>query len=85
MLQPDIWVPMQLISQMLRSVQALHWACYAHRNIKPSNILRRLKQHDWILTDFDSAAPLGATPLSISTYSGTRNSEQFFARQRMRL
>ena len=51
---------MQLLSQVLRAVRALHATGYAHRNIKPSNILRRLKQHDWILADLACAAPLGA-------------------------
>ena len=54
---------MQLMSQVLRSVKTLHGAGYAHCNIKPSNILRRLQQHDWILSDFACAAPLGAPTL----------------------
>ena len=59
---------MQLISQLLRSVKALHGAGYAHCNIKPSNILRRLQQLDWILTDLACAAPLGAPPLPCSRH-----------------
>ena len=60
---------MQLLSQVLRAVRALHATGYAHRNIKPSNILRRLKQHDWILADLACAAPLGAaTVLSFGLF-----------------
>ena len=55
---------MQMLSQVLRSVKALHVAGYAHCNIKPSNILRRLKQHDWILSDLACAAPVGAMSVS---------------------
>ena len=54
---------MQLMSHVLRAVKALHGAGYAHCNIKPSNILRRPQQHDWILSDLSCAAPLGASPL----------------------
>jgi serine/threonine protein kinase len=53
-------VCMQLLSQVMRAVKALHGAGYAHGNIKPSNIIRRLKQHDWILTDLACAASFGA-------------------------
>lgn len=53
---------MQLLSQVLRTLISVHAAGYAHRNIKPSNILRRPKQHDWILTDFACAAAIGALP-----------------------
>jgi serine/threonine protein kinase len=49
----------QLLSQVLKTVKALHGSGYAHRNIKPSNILQRHKHHDWILADLACAAPLG--------------------------
>jgi serine/threonine protein kinase len=55
-------VPVQVLGQVLKAVKGLHGAGYAHRNIKPSNILRRLKQHDWVLFDFASSAPLSASP-----------------------
>ena len=45
---------------MLRALTALHSAGYAHRNIKPSNILRRPQKHDWMLSDFGCSAPIGA-------------------------
>jgi serine/threonine protein kinase len=50
---------LQVIGQVLKAVHVLHAQGYAHRNIKPSNILRRLKQHDWVLSDFGCAASLG--------------------------
>lgn len=50
----------QMLSQVLRTLMALHSEGFAHRNIKPSNILRRPMQHDWILVDFASTAPVGA-------------------------
>jgi serine/threonine protein kinase len=51
-------VPVQVLGQVLKGFIGLHGAGYAHRNIKPSNILRRLRQHDWVLFDFASSAPL---------------------------
>jgi hypothetical protein len=53
-------MPVQVLGQMLNGVTALHAQGYAHRNIKPSNILRRLKQHDWVLSDFAFSVPLSA-------------------------
>ncbi|NJR41439.1 MAG: hypothetical protein HC767_01035 [Akkermansiaceae bacterium] len=55
---------MQVLGQVLKSVTALHAAGYAHRNIKPSNILQRGKQHDWMLFDFSASCPIGAPLLS---------------------
>jgi serine/threonine protein kinase len=57
----------QVLGQVLKAVKALHGAGYAHRNIKPSNIQSRLKQHDWVLFDFASSAPLSAPPFWTST------------------
>lgn len=51
---------MQLLSHVLRGMKALHEEGYAHCNIKPSNILRRLRQHDWILADMACVARVGA-------------------------
>ena len=50
----------QVLGQVLKTVKALHDAGYAHRNIKPSNILQREKQHDWMLFDFSASCPVGA-------------------------
>ena len=54
---------MQVLGQVLKAVKVLHEQGYAHCNIKPSNVMRRLKQHDWVLSDFANAAPLRALPL----------------------
>ena len=53
---------MQLLSQVLRGVKAMHEEGFAHCNIKPSNILRRLRQHDWILADMACVARVGTGP-----------------------
>ena len=50
---------MQVLGQVLKTVKALHEEGYAHRNIKPSNILQRDKQHDWMLSDFAASCPVG--------------------------
>lgn len=50
---------MQVFGQVLRTLKGLHEAGYAHRNIKPSNILLRPQELDWLLSDFASCCPLG--------------------------
>ena len=50
---------LQIVGQVLKAVVALHGAGLAHRNIKPSNIIQRFKQHDWILSDFAASCPFG--------------------------
>lgn len=55
---------MQLMIQVLRCLKVLHASGYAHQNIKPSNVMRRLDQHDWILADLSCAARLGVSLLT---------------------
>jgi serine/threonine protein kinase len=49
----------QVLGQVLQTLAALHDAGFAHRNIKPSNILQRVQQHDWMLFDFSASCPVG--------------------------
>ena len=51
---------LQVLSHAVRALQRLHNFGYAHRDIKPGNILRRPKQHDWTLIDFGCTAQIGA-------------------------
>eukprot|EP00892_Ulva_mutabilis_P002693 jgi/Ulvmu1/12424/UM009_0074.1 len=51
----------QALSHSVRALRKLHSTGYAHRGIKPGNILRRPKQHDWTLIDFGCAAQIGST------------------------
>ena len=53
---------MQVLGQMLKSLKALHDEGFAHRNLKPSNILHRKSHNDWVLADFACAAILSASP-----------------------
>jgi hypothetical protein len=50
----------QVLGQMLKSLKALHDGGYAHRNLKPSNVLRRRSHNDWVLADFACTAILSA-------------------------
>lgn len=48
--------------QAAEALQTLHREGYAHRDIRPTNILSRFRQHDWTLINFSHAAPIGAPP-----------------------
>ena len=54
---------LQALSHAVRSLRRLHEFGYAHRDIKPGNILRRPRQHDWTLIDFGCCARIGALQL----------------------
>ena len=51
---------MQVLLHAVRALRRLHGFGYAHRDIKPGNILRRPKQHDWTLIDFGCTTKIGA-------------------------
>ena len=53
------WMLVQALSHAVRALKKLHSFGYAHRDIKPGNILRRHKQHDWTLIDFGCTAEIG--------------------------
>ena len=61
------YFPVQALSHAVRALKQLHDFGYAHRDIKPGNILRRPKQHDWALIDFGCAEQVGALQLRVST------------------
>eukprot|EP00892_Ulva_mutabilis_P008637 jgi/Ulvmu1/6145/UM277_0004.1 len=50
----------QVLCHAGRALEQLHEFGQAHRDVKPGNILRRPKQHDWTLIDFGCAAPIGS-------------------------
>ena len=54
----------------MRALRRLHDFGYAHRDIKPGNILRRPKQHDWTLIDFGCSAPIGMFLLQVTISAG---------------
>eukprot|EP00892_Ulva_mutabilis_P005912 jgi/Ulvmu1/3693/UM017_0110.1 len=57
----DFITVFQALSHAVRALRRLHDFGYAHRDIKPGNILRRPKQHDWTLIDFGCTAQIGST------------------------
>jgi hypothetical protein len=48
----------QVVRQIAERLSALHAAGYAHRDVKPNNILR-LPRHGWILIDYGCTARIG--------------------------
>ena len=53
----------QALSHTVRALAKLHGFGYAHRDLKPGNILRLPNAHSWTLMDFGSAARTGVSPL----------------------
>jgi serine/threonine protein kinase len=51
----------QALMHVVRAVKVMHDMGYAHRDIKPGNILRRPGKHDWTLIDFGCAVRIGTT------------------------
>eukprot|EP00892_Ulva_mutabilis_P005991 jgi/Ulvmu1/3764/UM175_0012.1 len=51
----------QALSHAVRALSRLHEFGFVHRDIKPGNILRRPKQHDWTLIDFGCTSRIGLT------------------------
>lgn len=60
---------------MLKSLKALHDGGFAHRNLKPSNILRRKSHNDWVLVDFACATILSAPPTLLAETNGSQPSQ----------
>ena len=46
-----------MLPQVLKVLKVLHEEGYAHRNIKPSNILHSEKLSKWSLSDFAASCP----------------------------
>lgn len=56
---------LQAIMDAARSLQQLHRAGYAHRDVKPANLLWLPRERRWVLSDYTAAAPLGdSAPLA---------------------
>lgn len=52
---------MQVLYQVAEALKALHAAGYAHRNLKPSNIVRCTGSSAWSFLDFGCAARIGVS------------------------
>lgn len=50
---------MQVVHHICECLMDLHTAGYAHRDIKPGNIMWLPSQNRWTLIDFGCATPLG--------------------------
>ena len=50
---------MQVVHHICECLMDLHAAGYAHRDVKPANVMWLPSQNRWTLIDFGCAAPLG--------------------------
>jgi serine/threonine protein kinase len=50
----------QVLCHVAQRLHVLHAAGWAHRDIKPGNVLRRPEHHSWTLIDFGCTARTGA-------------------------
>lgn len=55
---------MQALSHAVKGLTKLHSCGYAHRDVKPGNIMRRPNHREWTLSDFGRTAGIGALLLS---------------------
>ena len=49
---------MQVLGHVSERIAELHDAGYAHRDLKPGNIMWQPRTYNWVLIDFGLAAPL---------------------------
>lgn len=56
---------MQVLDLSVKALAELHGVGYAHRDIKPGNILRRPDQNDWTLIDLGCAASIGVPSIPL--------------------
>ena len=50
---------MQVLFHVAQKLQQIHAAGFAHRDVKPSNVILDSRSKQWMLIDFASAAPIG--------------------------
>ena len=61
-ISPDFPTILTVLCHVAARLHQLHSAGYAHRDVKPGNILWRPRHHSWTLIDFGCAAEIGALP-----------------------
>jgi serine/threonine protein kinase len=58
----DLGRPAQVLVHIAERLRVLHAAGWAHRDLKPGNVLRRPTHHSWTLIDFGCTARIGPPP-----------------------
>lgn len=62
----DIVSKAQALMHVTQCIAKLHKIGWAHRNLKPSNVLHWPRHHTWTLIDFGNAAKIGVAGYSLS-------------------
>ena len=53
--------PVQILGHISQRISELHQAGFAHRDLKPGNIMWQPRTYTWVLIDFGLAARIGDT------------------------
>eukprot|EP00892_Ulva_mutabilis_P004414 jgi/Ulvmu1/2344/UM013_0192.1 len=59
--KPDTSAAMPVVTAVAKRLYSMHIAGYAHRDLKPGNVMWLPREEQWTLIDFGFAAPLGST------------------------
>eukprot|EP00892_Ulva_mutabilis_P004417 jgi/Ulvmu1/2347/UM013_0195.1 len=57
--KPDMWAAMPVLANIAKRLEDMHNAGYAHRDLKPGNVMWLPRENQWTLIDFGAAGRIG--------------------------